>query len=320
MRLLPWVLDPQVTFRLAWPFARGLLTLAGEAALLVGWPIGWALAGARFVERGEARAVAALGQSPVECVLGLRVQGALFACALGAVSFLGGRDASEPGRVVTDLLERGRETCAEVSEQTSYAVPFVGATWLCSPGQAPRLAGHGMGRLSRAMFTAARARVSGDLREISMIGARLLLNSGASGGPGPGAGVGAGAGAGGGPGGGANLVNVQAAELHLRGLPPFAHASAVSPLARAAAYALAGAVAATSALLLILRGTLRGRLAAIVVAAAGSLVPMGMMRAIEPRLSGGGGLVALPVAACAAVLLATACLSRLPGRRRTASK
>jgi len=35
--------------------ARSLVAVAVEAALLTGWPVGWALATARLVERGEAR-------------------------------------------------------------------------------------------------------------------------------------------------------------------------------------------------------------------------------------------------------------------------
>src|SRR5580692_2421257 len=92
VRLLPWLLDPGVTFRLALPFARGLLALALEAALVVGWPIGWALATAEFVARGEARALATLGDSPAAATLRLLPQAAAFACVLGLVSFLGGRE------------------------------------------------------------------------------------------------------------------------------------------------------------------------------------------------------------------------------------
>ena len=124
VRLLPWLLDPAVTFRLAMPFARGLLALACEAALLVGWPIGWALAAAALVERGEARALATLGESPTQAVVRLGPQAAAFACALGLVSFLGGREASEPGEGLTDLVERGRETCASVRDEGIYSVPF----------------------------------------------------------------------------------------------------------------------------------------------------------------------------------------------------
>ena len=51
IRVLPWVLDPQIPWRVAAPFVRSLLALAMEAAFITGWPIGWALAAHRLVER-----------------------------------------------------------------------------------------------------------------------------------------------------------------------------------------------------------------------------------------------------------------------------
>src|SRR5580692_2034193 len=82
VRVLPWLLDPAVPWRVAQPFARGLAAIAIEAALLVGWPIGWALACFRFVERGEARVLQTLGQPPLETVARLLPRGAPLAMAL----------------------------------------------------------------------------------------------------------------------------------------------------------------------------------------------------------------------------------------------
>jgi hypothetical protein len=300
VRLLPWLLDPAVTFRLALPFARGLAALAGEAAILVGWPIGWALATAAFVERGEARALATLGESPLRAVARLAPQAGAFACVLGLVSFLGGREASEPGRVVTDLLERGRETCAEVqdadSEATTYSVPFAGVTWLCAPGVAPRLVGRGPGGLAKAMFTAAGARATGDLREIDLDDARVVLG----------------------------VARVHAGSLRLRGLSPFTHASSVPPSARALALTVAGALGAGFCVLVLLRGAVRGRLAAIVVAASGSLTALGAMRAIDrsgaPWLGAWPATLAVPALTLAVLLLTTGVLSSLPRLVWAASK
>ena len=46
------------------PFARAVASVALEAAVLVGWPIGWALAAFALAERGEARVLAMLGERP----------------------------------------------------------------------------------------------------------------------------------------------------------------------------------------------------------------------------------------------------------------
>jgi hypothetical protein len=296
VRLLPWLLDPAVTFRLALPFARGLAALASEAAILVGWPFGWALAAAGFVERGEARALATLGESPLRAVARLSPQAAAFACALGVVSFLGGREASEPGRVVSDLVERGRETCGEVTEAATYSVPFAGVTWLCEPGIAPRLVGRGPGGLAKAVFTAAGARASGDLREIDLDDARVALG----------------------------VARVHAGSLRLRGLSPFAHASSVPPAARAVALTLAGAMAAGWSVFALLGGAVRGRLAAIVLAASGSLAALGAMRSVDRSLGWWAeawpATLMVPAVTLVAVLLVTVLLSRLPRWVWTASK
>jgi hypothetical protein len=292
VRLLPWLLDPGVTLRLALPFARGLVALACEAAILVGWPIGWALATASLVERGEARALATLGESPGSAVLRLGPQAAAFACALGLVSFLGGREASEPGRVVTDLVERGRETCGQVTRPSTYSVPFAGVTWLCTPGVEPRLVGRGPGGLASAAFTAAGANVAGDLREIDLDDAHLVLGA----------------------------ARVHVGSLRLLGLSPFAHASSVPPAARALALALAGAFAAAFSVVALLRGTVRGRLAGIVIAASGSLGALGAMRSVDRSAGSWLATLAVPAVTVAVVLIVSATLSRLPRRMWTASK
>src|SRR5439155_1377594 len=81
--------------------------------------------------------------------------------ALALVSAIGGRDAREPGRVVTELLVQGKSACDRAPAPAVYAVPFSGATWLCDPGHAPpRLVGHAPGELRSALFTASNARVS----------------------------------------------------------------------------------------------------------------------------------------------------------------
>ena len=61
VRLLPWLLSPEVPLRVALPFAKALTAVAIETAFFVGVPIGFCFAAAQSVERGEARALFALG-------------------------------------------------------------------------------------------------------------------------------------------------------------------------------------------------------------------------------------------------------------------
>src|SRR5207244_11584279 len=112
-----------------------------EAAILTGWPVGWSLASQRLVERGEARVLASLGETPAQTVLRLAPQAAVFVALLAATSASLGRDAAAPGRVVGDLLARGHDACARAPSPTTHGVPFVSATWLCATNAEPRLVG-----------------------------------------------------------------------------------------------------------------------------------------------------------------------------------
>src|SRR5262249_35306720 len=103
VRVGPWLLEPDVPWRVAAPVARGLTFVALEVALLVGWPVGWVLAAQRFSERGEARVLLLLGERPAVTVLRLATQACVLSACLVAISWLGGRDAREPGRVARAL-------------------------------------------------------------------------------------------------------------------------------------------------------------------------------------------------------------------------
>jgi hypothetical protein len=226
---------------------------------------------------------------------------------LAIVSFVGGLEASAPGKVVTDLIARGRQSCRSVEQAGTYAVPFAELTWLCSPGAEPRLVGRGPGALSNATFTALAARTAGDLREIDLDDARLHLEVGGG-------------------------TDIRVGALRLHGLPPFAHASSVLPVARATGLALAGSIAAAASALGVLSGLLRGRLPAMVVAASASVAALGSMRSID-RGDGAQYLAHYwgkywdwlptlipPLVALAVTLLVTGLLSRLPSRMWAASK
>ncbi len=306
VRLLPWLLDARVPVHVALPFARGLLAIALEAALLVGWPIGWALATHRLVERGEALVLQSLGEAPPVTLRRLAPQGLAFAALLAAASLVGGRDAREPGRVVTELLEEGRVACQRAHHPSSFAVPFSGTTWLCRPDASPRLVGRAPGALTGVFFSARAARVSGDLRQIELEDARLALGGG-----------------GGSEAGHAGIVHV--GTLALRGLPPWAQASTLPSWLRAALLAISGALAAVLAALAALRRrpAPRGRIHAILVGAAGPLAALAFLRVLERTEAVAAVYLAVPLA-CAAVVLGAAYLVerslRLLDERAAATK
>ncbi len=257
VRLLPWLLDPAVPWTVAAPFARGLVAVALEAAVLVGWPVGWALGAFRCVEMGEARVLLTLGERPEATLLRLVPQGAVFAALLGAGALVYGSDAGAPGRVATELVVQARATCLAARVPATYAIPFTDMTWLCAPGREPRLVGSGPGAMAGALLTARGARVAGDFRALELDDARVLLPM-------------------------QPPLNVHVASLSLHGMSPWARASTLSAAWRAVLLVVtAWAAASLAAYAVALRRAVRGRLGAAIVGAVGPLAALGVLRAIE---------------------------------------
>lgn len=295
IRVLPWVLDPQIPWRVAAPFVRSLVSLAMEAAFFTGWPIGWALAAHRLVERGEARLLLTLGERPSRTALALWPYGLVFGISLALVSFVGGRDAEAPGRVVNELIEEGRTACASGSVDSS-AVPFANVTWLCS--EPPRLVGNAPGGIGggNIFFTAENAEMSRDLRRLDLVDARIAA-AGAS---------------------------LHVSTMVIRGLPPWAHASTLPSQWRALMLLTSGVVASTLAAYMVLWVQLRrgwGRFFAIALGAAGPVASLATLRVIE-RLADESMFpyVFVPVAALISTGLIGFTVSRLPLFGMAASK
>jgi hypothetical protein len=308
VRLLPWVLDPQISWGTLSPFAKSLFSVVVEAALLTGWPVGWALAAARSVDRGEARVFAMLGASPGRTLVRLAPQGVVLAVLLAVTSIALGRDAAAPGRVVDALIAQGRASCLAARRPGTRGVPFVSATWICRGGAA-RLVGRspvGEG----IVFAASRARVTDDLRRIDLEDAQLTRLPQEP---------------------GRAALRVQVKRLTIRGLAPWARASAVPPSLRALAVTASAVLAACAAVLALLRsgGRRPARTSAVLAAALGASGPLSALaalRALEvrmPEVAGAGwlaSLVLVPLAAVAAVVATAALSVLLPASARAGTK
>ncbi len=307
VRVLPWLIDPAVPWAVAAPFARGLAAVAFEAALLVGWPVGWALACLRFVERGEARVMQTLGEPPGVTVGRLAPQGAALALVLASVAFVYGRDASAPGHLATELVARARIACASARGPATYAIPFTDFTWLCAPGRQPRLVGtrSGVGPMASAVVTARGARIAGDFRSLELDDARVLF-----------------LGAGGGAGSSTVPVALHVGSLSIRGLSPWAQASSVSPALRALVLAWSAASAACVGAYLTLRGTVRSRIGVFSLGAAAPLADLALFRLFERASFRPLAFVLIPFAGtlgAVAVAAGVTALRRLRDRNRAAS-
>jgi hypothetical protein len=283
VRLLPWLLHPEVPLGVALPFARSLGLAALEIALLVGWPVGWALAAQERAERGEVRVLALLGEGPWASLGRVWLPALAFAATLAGAAWLGARDAAAPGRVAQDLVDEAHADCARQEHATVRAVPFVGMTWLCVPSQPPRVLAQGV---HGATFTATGLHLAPDLRSAELDDATFAVRG----------------------------ATVRATRLSLRGLPPFGASARLDPTSRALVLGGSGLAAAASALLLVLRGRARTRLRALALGAAGPLAALGMLRALERAAAPVPFFAAVPVGVVLAVLASGILVSRL--RRR----
>ena len=274
IRLLPWLLDPAVSWRIAWPFARGLAAVAIESAILVGWPLGWALACASFVERGHARVLQTLGERPLATASRLTGHGAGFAIVLAAVAGIYGRDAGAPGAVATELVAHARTACAAVTAPSTFSIPFTSFTWLCVPGRTPRITGSLAGFLaSSSAMSAEDAQIAGDFRALTLTDARVLIEgqNGARVDANPALAALT----------GPLSLSMHVGKLTLRGMSPWAQASSLPASARALVLAASGWIAALAAAWSVLRGGIRSRVAATVLGVAGPIIALALMRLLE---------------------------------------
>jgi hypothetical protein len=299
VRLLPWLLSPDVPREVALQFARVLVGVAGEAAYVVGLPLGAALASATLHERGEARALFALGVSPRQIALGSWRTLLLLVVSFGAVSWGVGRGPDAPGAFANRLLEAGKTSCSNARARSSAMVPLLDVTWLCFPGQAPRLVGGVPGARQRVWFTAEGASANTGMTQVTLRGAELAFRSDE----------------------GRRVARVSVAEARITGItwPAGVDRGASGRGPSALSMLLTGVCSALTVMGVTLRFA-ASRLSATALAVVGSVAPLAALRALE----GTGVTIAVvfvpPLLAVSAPLLALGAVhtwGRLhPGIRR----
>ncbi len=300
VRVLPWLLEPTVPLATAAPFARSLAAIAAEAAILTGFPMGVAHAFHRFTEREETRALMLLGTRPAAIVARVLPVALGFSAIVAVASLVAGDDAREPGRVLDELVHRGRAACLRPDRPTVSTIPFADAAWLCEPRRPPRFAVRGPGSLSGVLVTASGAHFSGDLRRMRLVDARLLL----------------------GP------ADVRVGELSLHGLPPWASASVLPAWLRAIAMGsagLAGACVAAWGVIRLRTSRPSTRTVAVLLGASGPVAALALLRLLErtaPEVAHAGDLASfllIPVVAGLAPWILLRVFWILPKLKRAAT-
>jgi hypothetical protein len=269
VRLLPWIVAPGVPPVLVIPFAEHLGRAAIDVAVVVGMPIGAAVAAALFVESGQSRALLALGASPLRLVgSSVVLVAAGFAVAVAVVgSTRWGMD--RPGRFAARLIDAGRAACTAGAARR-VDLPLVGAGWLCFR-PVPRMVGRVPGLRSEFLFSASSVSASDDLSEVELGDFRL---SGKVGGALP-------------------TVDVHVDRGRIRGLPAAGAArSRTFGALRGAFVCGAASVAALGLAWAVLRHSISRPFIAACIAGLAAISLLFVLRAVERRVSP----PALPVA------------------------
>jgi hypothetical protein len=271
VRAMPWLVDPAVPLAVVWPFARELARAGFEAALLMGVPIGVCTAVAVFVDRGEARALLALGQSP--CRMALVAAGpAALAAFVGLLIALSPRP--DAGRLARELLVSGRLACLEdVTMAHSVQVPVVGVSWLCFPGRPPRVVGVAPGLGRRARFSAADMSVTDRLDRLELEDVRVQV-----------------------PRSEAILAfGLRVRRATVRGLVPWASPTGATGGVRAGAVALAELVTAVILARGLIAYGIRGRALPVLAAAVGGSGLLALLRVLDRIEDAGRFYPLLPI-------------------------
>jgi hypothetical protein len=301
IRALPILLAPGVPLGLAPVLGRAVIGVGLETALFVAPPIAWAVASARLVERGEARALFAAGVGPLRIAASTWPMALGVALAAGLAAAAWGREAAAPGRIVRDLLASARSACVEAAPPAAADVPGVGLGWVCLPGEAPRVVGlapvPGANEGEAPLISAAAIAVSDDLRALRATD--LALSIPAPAGADPGA---------------IGEVRLRAGEATLRGLPlaGLGRASNLGPAERAALIAISAAALAGLAAAIVLRRGIQGRVRSLALGAAGPAAALLAFANLERGPAPPIAYLLVPFAGAAAIAVA----SRLPARRR----
>ena len=297
IRVLPLLLASGVPLGLAPVFARGVLGVSLETALFVAPPIAWALATARLVERGEARALFASGVGPARIVASTWPAALAVALAAALAAAAWGREASAPGRLVRDLLGEARGACVAARAPAAIDVPLVGLAWVCLPGEAPRLVGAAPfvaspGGAGAPVFSATELFVSDDLRGLTARGLTLALpDSGPDRRDGP---------------------RMRVAEATIHGVTPMGRASNLGVVGRAVLLGASAVVMAAFAAATTLRCAIQSRVRALALGAAGPAAALLVFSSLERAPTRSLFYVAAPLAGLLVEAALGAVLARTP--------
>lgn len=171
VRLLPWLVAPDVPFAVARPFAERLGRAALDVAVLVGVPVGVSVAAALFVESGQSRALMSLGVSPGRLLRSVSVVSLVFS-SLAVIAGFARWGAEPAASFAARLIESGRSSCASATGRSRVDVPFARGGWVCFRAL-PRFSGRVPGLRGDFLFSTSSVQSSQDASAVELQGLRL---------------------------------------------------------------------------------------------------------------------------------------------------
>ncbi len=279
LRLLPWLFHPEVPWTVIAPFASAVGAKATETTLLVGLPVGAALAAAR------------LSREQIPFSLRLLILPTVLMGVAVAVGSSWTVNSSQPGRVAIGLLERSRASCAHAPRPRAAVVPMVGMSWLCFPGNPPRIVGALPGSNGQVWFSASRIEAAPDLSGFTLDDFQLSGDSSPW----------------------LRAANLHVGRARVTGLPPWGRPAKLSVAVRSALLAVSAWIIAAAVTVGQVRWRLGHVVAALLMGAGPALLVAAAVERLDASSADPGNYGWLPLLAGVSVavsLLAARALSR----------
>jgi hypothetical protein len=280
VRAMPWALDARVGWSSIGVFARGLVLVAAETSVVLGWPIAATLVAAAANDRGECAACLLTGVSPREIAARIVPAGIVVMLPVVIVASIVG-DA-RPGSALTSMVDAAQRAC-DPPRRTVAVVPMTEAAWLCREGASPVLT-----LATRALVRTSAVQIDDDVRTVRARDVAIDM-------PGPPA------------------VHVSVRDVTFRGLPPIARSRATPAMWRTMLVCVAALLGAWSSTSVIFARLEPRRWVAVLLGAATSASTLVLLGTLEKHAAEPGWYALLLIAALAPSAIAQALFTWFSG-------
>lgn len=279
IRLAPLGFRGQAAWATLWPLGAAALTAMLELALLLGTPVGFALAARQHgsIQTSQSASSSA-SVNRWRGSIGILAVWLALTTALGAFANL---RFGAPGRVAGGVVRGARAVCEESARRRVEPVPLIGARWICAPATQSRIEGEISRRGATARYSASDLTVSEELDYVDLA-ALEIFSSAAQGRP---------------------AVHLVANGARVRGAWPWAKAKRMPAVWRAFYVASLSATLGLLSILLTRRARPGSRWNAVVPGVAGGATAWSVLDVVDAHATWHKvAYAAVPVAAAVAML------------------